>query len=341
MSLSDDLDNFFENSDELLIAQPISFKAKLGIGEQAYRTLRSREQLTTFSETIGIGATASSIAATSTVASTFFGSTASSGFVAGALGKIGIGTAVATTPVGWVIAAGVISGGVYYGISSLLETPKKNGFVVIPKYINTPLDVIALALVELMLPVSLKVAAADGEICDSERKHIQGFFVNEWGYSEGFITRVTADYEKKLDGVSYTALAQSLVEYCSESQDCDKAHILSGFMAHLYALIESDGKVHEQELLQLQLISEQIARHAEDAGFGKRAREAIAATTTQASALLNESTKAIGDSADHVSRHIATASSAVIQSGKQAWQTASRSLYRNENHRLSGDEDSS
>ena len=98
-----------------------------------------------------VGATASTVAASSAVASTFF---ASSGFMASTLSAIGLG-ATAVTPVGWVIAAGVISGGAYVGVSRMFEKSKDSGLVVVPKYINTPLDVIAVALIELMLPVSL------------------------------------------------------------------------------------------------------------------------------------------------------------------------------------------
>ena len=62
MSLNDELNDFFAQEKEQIIDQPILFKEKLGIGEKAYAFLRYRENLATFSEAIGIGATASGIA---------------------------------------------------------------------------------------------------------------------------------------------------------------------------------------------------------------------------------------------------------------------------------------
>lgn len=87
MSLAEDLDEFFADSDEVIVQEPLKFKAQLGIGEKAYGLLRAREKMGTFSQAIGIGAGASTIAGSSVVASTFF---ASSGFMASALSTIGL-----------------------------------------------------------------------------------------------------------------------------------------------------------------------------------------------------------------------------------------------------------
>jgi hypothetical protein len=63
MSLANDLDDFFAQNEEVIVNEPLKFKAKLGIGERAYGLLRAREHMTTFSEAIGVGATGSAIAA--------------------------------------------------------------------------------------------------------------------------------------------------------------------------------------------------------------------------------------------------------------------------------------
>jgi uncharacterized tellurite resistance protein B-like protein len=264
MSLADDLNEFFADGNEVIVAEPLKFKAKLGIGEQVYALLRAREKMSTFSEAVGIGATASSVAASSAVAGTFF---ASSGFMASTLSAIGLG-ATAVTPIGWVIAAGVISGGAYMGVSHLFEKTKDNGLIVVPKYINTPLDVIAVALIELMLPVSLKIAKADGIIQDSELKTINAHFSDEWGYSSGFVNRLIEEYRDQTDNVSYSALAKSLGTYCSESKDCDKQAIMTGFIEHLREIIESDGKIHPQEREQLDYLTNLLINQSEKTGGG-------------------------------------------------------------------------
>jgi hypothetical protein len=271
MSLADELDNFFEEESEVLVQEPLKFKAMLGIGERAYGLLRTREHMATFSEAIGVGTTASTVAASGAVAGTFF---ASSGFMAGTLSAIGLG-ATAVTPIGWVIAAGVISGGAYAGVSHLLEKSKATGLVVVPKYINTPLDVIAAALIELMLPVSLKMAHSSNGMGSAERKSIEAYFTNSWGYSSGFVSRLVDEYQTQLECVSYERLAASLGAYCADSKDCDKEAIMSGFVAHLREVIAADGVIEAEEQEQLDLLTALLISEAESAGAGPIVTDAL------------------------------------------------------------------
>lgn len=267
MSLADELDNFFEEENEVLVQEPLKFKAMLGIGERAYGLLRAREHMSTFSEAVGVGTTASSVAASGAVAGTFF---ASSGF----LSAIGLG-AVAATPMGWIIAAGVISGGAYAGVSHLLEKSKDTGLIVVPKYINTPLDIIAAALIELMLPVSLKMAHSGNGMGSAERKSIEAYFTNAWGYSSGFVSRLVNEYQTQLESVSYERLAESLGAYCADSKDCDKEAIMSGFIAHLREVIAADGVIEAEEQEQLDLLTALLVSEAESAGAGTIVTDAL------------------------------------------------------------------
>jgi len=265
MSLADDLDDFFANPDEFLVTEPLKFKAKLGIGERAYTSLRARENMSTFSEALGVGTAAASVAGSTTVAGTFFAST-------GFLSTIGLGAAAAT-PIGWVIAAGVISGGAYMGVSRLLEKRKDNGLIVVPKYINTPLDVIAVALIEIMLPVSLKIAKADGIIQDSELKTIHAHFSDEWGYSSGFVNRLIEEYRDQTDAVSYSKLAKSLRTYCAENKDCEQKTIVTAFIEHLREIIEADGEIHPQEKEQLDYLTGLLINQTKKTSSSKKARK--------------------------------------------------------------------
>ena len=287
MSLTDDLDDFFADGDEVIVTEPLKFKEKLGIGERAYALLRAREHMATFSEALGIGATASTVAASGTVAGTFF---ASSGFMASTLSTIGLG-ATAVTPVGWVIAAGVISGGAYMGVSHLFEKTKDNGLIVVPKYINTPLDVIAVALIELMLPVSLKIANADGKIQESELNTIHIYFSGEWGYSSGFVSRLIDEYRDQTDAVSYSELAKSLGTYCSESKDCEKQAIMTAFIEHLREIIEADGVIDQQEREQLDYFTRLLINESEKTGGSSVISDAL----NTASRGLSQSTKVTSD----------------------------------------------
>ena len=250
MSLESDLDKLFSDEDEAIIHEPLRFKAKLGIGERAFALIRARDHLTTFTEALGFGATASAAAGSSVVAGTFFANT---GFVASAMSSIGLGAAAAT-PIGWVLAAGVVSGAAYVGVSRFFERSRDSDLVIVPKYINTPMDIIALAMIEQMLPVSLKLAHADGEFAEEERKAINRYYVDEWGYSKAFVSHMISEYAADTDSISFSRLAQTLAEYCEQNPDCDRGVIMSGFLQHLGEVIEADGRIDEQELLQLEYL---------------------------------------------------------------------------------------
>ena len=249
--------------------------------------------MSTFSEAIGVGATASTIAASSAVASTFF---ASSGFMASTLSALGLGAA-AVTPIGWVIAAGVVTGGAYLGVSHLFERSKDTGLIVVPKYINSPLDVIAAALAEMMLPVSLKMAHAGSGMTNSERKAIEAYFTDSWGYSSGFISRLVDEYSHQLDNVSYEQLAKSLGDYCADSKDCDKETIMTGFVTHLREVIEADGVIEPEEQEQIDYLTGLLISEAEKAGAGSMVTDALSKAaegfSTSGEYVLGKSSEAI------------------------------------------------
>lgn len=313
MSLSDELEDFFSESKETIVKEPLKFKAKLGIGEKAYSLLRSREKLTTFNESIGIGTAASGIAASGVVANTFF---TSSGF----LSLVGLGTAA--TPIGWVIAAGVITGGAYMGISHIFERSKDTGLIVVPKFINTPLDIIAASLIELMLPVSLKMANAGGGLKDAELRTIQNFFVDEWGYCPGFVAKLIDEYRCQTNAVSYSKLAKSLGSYCADSPDCDKEVIMAGFVAHLREIIEADGRIHEDERVEIDYLTSLLIVQSEKNGGSSSVSEAI----KRASQGLSSTATFVSDTATNFGAKAGSGASRFSKSAKKAGQPILRIL---------------
>ncbi len=203
--------NWFQDIDTI-IAEPLSFKSRLEIGEDAYTSLKVKNAAFQAWEVAGVATTAAVVAKSSVVASTFF---APSGFLA----AIGIGTAV--TPVGWVIAASVVTGGAWVGITRFLKKASASRVTVIPKFINTPLDVLALGLFDLLAPLALKITAVDGNIGDEKRKLVHDYFVKEWGYDPGFVGEGIKYTESKLGEFSIESLARTLAEFTSENRDCN------------------------------------------------------------------------------------------------------------------------
>ena len=123
-----------------------------------------------------------------------------------------------------------------------------------------------MALVELVLPLSLKVADVGG--CGpSERAVIVRHFANEWGYDEGFITNLADTYDQELSAVNTARLVQALIHYVKESPDCDQEAVLNDFIQLLHDVVEADGIVEEKELLMMQYVTDLISVEAKSEGI--------------------------------------------------------------------------
>jgi len=237
--------DWFGNLDEI-IAEPLKFKAKLHIGEDAYTSLRLKKSLGEIWDIIGIAGTGASIAKSAYIANIFFQAS-------GPLAWIGIGASA--TPVGWVVASAIASAGAWYGLTRYLKKQSNDKTIVIPTFINTPLDALALMLFDLMAPLALKVAAIDGEVHDSEREYIKRYFVNDWGYDKDFIDEGLAFIENRLSDVSIKGLAKALAAYQKENRDCNfeaMAYEINIFLSHV---MEADGKIDEREEMAIERVN--------------------------------------------------------------------------------------
>ncbi len=232
-----DQTDWFEDI-ETIVAEPLNFKAKLAIGEDAYTSLKVKNAAYQAWEVAGVATTAVVVAKSSVVASTFFAPT-------GFLAAIGIGTAV--TPIGWVIAAGVVTGGAWVGITRYLKKASASRVTVIPKFINTPLDVLALGLFDLLAPLALKVAEVEGRVGDGDRKLIADYFVREWGYDSRFVGEGIKYTESKIAEFSVRDLAKTLVEFTGANPDCNFKMMSEEILVFLRGIVEVDGKVDQRK----------------------------------------------------------------------------------------------
>jgi len=221
---------------ETIVSEPLNFKSKLAIGEDAYTSLKLKNAVFEAWEVAGVATTAVVVAKSSAIATTFFAPT-------GWLAAIGIGTAA--TPVGWVIAAGVVTGGAWVGITRYLKKASANRLTVIPKFINTPLDVLALGLFDLLAPLALKLAGVEGHIEDAGRKHIHDYFVNEWGYDPKFVGEGIKYTESNLDKFSIRALSQALAKFANENPDCNFKVMSAEILGFMKSMAITDGSIDE------------------------------------------------------------------------------------------------
>jgi hypothetical protein len=219
---------------DTIVAEPLKFKVKLAIGEDAYTSLRVKNAVAQIWDTAGVATTAAVVAKSSVVASTFFAPT-------GWLAAIGIGTAV--TPVGWVVAAGVVTGGAWFGITRHLKKASASKLTVVPNFINTPLDVLALGLFDLMVPLALKVAAREGRVDAARRQQIDDYLVGEWGYDATFVDAGIGHIESRLAEVSVSELAHTMAEFANHNRDCNFRLMSREILKFLRDIVASDGVV--------------------------------------------------------------------------------------------------
>lgn len=219
---------------ETIVSAPLNFKAKLAIGEEAYTSLKVKNAVVQAWDVAGVATTAAVVAKSSVVASTFF---APSGFLA----AIGIGTAV--TPIGWVIAAGVVTGGAWLGITRHLKKTTADKVTIVPNFINTPLDVLALGLFDLLAPLALKIASADSSINDFERNLIHSYFVREWGYDPKFVDEGLRYVECNLSELSIKELAQTIADFTRQNPDCNFRMMSREILSFLRNIVAVEGGI--------------------------------------------------------------------------------------------------
>ena len=220
-------------SAEEIIADDLKFRHKLGIGEDAYGTLKVASRLSPFVA----GAAGAAVASSPVVASAFFGGTAAT-----VAGWLGLGLA-ATTPVGWIAAAGVASGVAYMGVRKV----RKKLIDEVPRQINSPLDVLATSVVGFLMPVAIRLALADGNVDNRERRKIKDYFVNEWGYSESFAERKIDEFQNEPALSSLDELFSALEEFKNHDKDCNFDQIFRELLNFLDELANSDGEFHHGE----------------------------------------------------------------------------------------------
>lgn len=231
---------------ERVIADTLRFKARLKIGDDAYRMLKTGKMLGDLWDVGGVAATGAAAAASPVVATTFFASTG------GLLGLLGLGTAA--TPIGWVIAAAVASGGAYYGVIRLFRGQQGELVDKIPRFISTPIDLLGTQLFDLMGALALKVALIDGHFDDSERTVIVRHFIDDWGYDAKYVERALDVLEAQAAKTSVKALAQSLAAFQAANPDCNAEAMQTQLISFLRDIEAADGVLDEREALAIDAI---------------------------------------------------------------------------------------
>lgn len=289
---------------DCVVADPLRFKQQLRIGEDAFALLRAKKNLYALYETAGAAGTGAAIAGSSAVASTFFAPTGLAAM---------LGLATAATPVGWVIAAAVVAGGGYYGATTWFSGKTGEFVDTIPKYINTPIDVLGAALIDLLGSLSLRIAVIDGRIDLSELACIGEHFVEDWGIDPTYVTRALNALIPRANETRVKAIAHDLAEFQATNPDCNGPAMQAELMKFLRELAMADGVLDEREELALEAIERQFEEGNRlswaKAGEGLVGTAKSAGTVAgEAAATLGSATKSLGTV---LSRKLSDASQAI------------------------------
>ena len=234
---------------EQVVADTLRFKAKLAIGENAYASLRAVNRMRELWDVLGAAGTGAAIAKSGLVASTFFAPS-------GLLGVLGIGTAA--TPIGWVAFAAVASGGACYGLYRLLGRSKESRVIEIPRYLNTPLDALGLALFDLLAPLAIRLAAVDGVVSDAERERVGQHLLADWGLDPAFVSQALALVEPEAVAGSLETMASEAASFLHANPDCNHEAIAREYVEFLRDLLETDGTLTVEEESALAMLAERL-----------------------------------------------------------------------------------
>lgn len=246
-----------------VVAEPLKFKAKLDIGEDAFASLQAPRLVGDLWQ-VGTAATAGGLAASSSaVAGTFFGGSW--------LTALGISAAV--TPVGWVVSAAVASGAACYGVLRLYRGYEGSRVKKVPAFINTPIDVLGSALFDLIASLAIRVAREAEEIDDAERAAIADYFITAWGLDPAYVAAAMPVIEQSAEDRSIDEIAEALAIYKRDNPDCNFDALKAELLAFLTEIAAADGVLHDAELAAIARMDRIFQKAA--GGWTETARSAL------------------------------------------------------------------
>ncbi|WP_431287595.1 hypothetical protein [Roseateles chitinivorans] len=282
-----------------VVADPLRFKAKLAIGEAAYASLRMINRGREVWDVLGAAGAGAAVAKT--------------GMVASLLGA-------SATPIGWVALAALASGGACYGMYRLLSSTKGDRVIEIPKYLNTPLDTLGLALFDLIAPLSLRLAAVDGEVEPAERQYLIDLLIADWGLNRAFVEQSVAAVEARLGGSELEAMAIEGAGFLHLNPDCNHAAIAKDLGVFMRGMLEAGGPLTPEETASLDTVVRLLAT-APPGEITKRWNQ----TVTLAGAAAGQVRTVLVDTADWTQQRLPSADQVRVTTATaatQAWDAA-------------------
>lgn len=205
MGLNEEMKDFFTNDKITVVLEyPLVFKNKLQLSDSSYAYLNIAKNLDKYSSSLLAG-----LAGASIVYATFLANL-------GIFGPLLLSIGIISNPIGWIALAGGTGAVLMFGGKHLVEKADKSLHHKIPKYINTPIDLLATTLLNYILPLAIKVSLVDSKFKKEEGESIVQYFKSEWGYNNDYLNLMVSqmvaiestfeleDLKKKLETIVKT-----------------------------------------------------------------------------------------------------------------------------------------
>ena len=238
-SFKDEVKNFFTRETEKIIDDDLRFKNKLNLGEDAYAYLKTAHNLKDFLEVIAIGGCAAG--------GSYAAWLASLGFFA----KLGLAMGIVSTPVGWVAGAGALGALAGVGVKKFFRKARQKSMIEIPKFISRPLDILAECIAELLIPIGVKMALSDGEFAASERKALEDYFHDEWGFNRYYIGERINKITSDIDKYDYSQLKQDLKQIAKNNKELKYNVMVDEILNIARMIVHADGVLQNKESQEL------------------------------------------------------------------------------------------
>jgi len=170
-NFNNELDNLNKIlNDEKVLDDPIKFKIKLELSDDVYKILNNADLLVDFASAFAVGGVGGSVIS-------YFIGTASISLWTKFL--VFFGSSI-VLPIGSILTGGVVGVtllSLIFGIKKIISKTKQNITIRIPKFINKPIDLIAINMLKLLIFIWDKT-----KVNNSEKDFIS-YLSTEWGYN--------------------------------------------------------------------------------------------------------------------------------------------------------------
>lgn len=247
MNHEEEMEAFYAQDIDAVVIDSEQFRKKLNIGLDAFKHLSNAKKLGEFLTAIGSGTGVAAFGGAAWLTSL------------GTFGQIGLAVGLVSTPVGWLAAAGSGAAVTVYTTRWMFRKVKKDVVTEYPNFINSPLDVLASSLCDLMYPVLLKIAYADKKYCELERETIRSYFINEWGINPDYVESLLDYDEAHLNNYDWDTLSTTIAAL-AKSGDLKYTTIKNEILETANVVMLSNGLIHHKELEELLKLEEALQR---------------------------------------------------------------------------------